>query len=517
MAQIDPIAAGTLGLKALGNLLSLPRQVQYQQQQAALDRALLKMAMPEKTDEELNTLVASPALGFLSAGGEGVGRKVLGGVGDIGTMLSSLMGQPLPAMRVDPGEAGSLAQLELKRKEIDREEKLGGRKMPAGELGVLVQIGLDKGMSPQDAWAWAHKQYNESWRTKAQFSGGISRGNQSAGIEEREGTRRSGQGADVDSTVRTLRNLGVIPQGGPSGAPSSIMPQSAPAQPPSSGITPIGAYDVNTIPSEPPTQVPYRPGYKAAGATLTLPSGQVRYELEQFPKNETELVARSMGLDPNQQISDEDAMRLLMNMRKTKIGSAVAEAQALKDVWPPKTLESTIVNTNTKLSELTGVRINVVRKMHEAAKALSDNPLYARTLQSTILPWTAAGAFGATPEDQAAAKEVQILQSNRARLARMVDVGNLSGTEQDVWNPYLKGDTMTSSEMERAIQALEKDMETMGAFYERIISARNMDEYKAALRSQPPIAVPVDKYVKPQSGDPARQRFESLLQQYSPQ
>ncbi len=105
---------GFLAARALANAFALPRAVEAQQQQAQLNRALLA-GLGGMTPEQAAQASPDPRLGWLSAGQQGTAGKILGPIGDVGLILSSVLGNPVPAPRVGLGQAAALSQVGLNR------------------------------------------------------------------------------------------------------------------------------------------------------------------------------------------------------------------------------------------------------------------------------------------------------------------------------------------------------------------------------------------------------------------
>lgn len=93
----------------MANVLAIPEINERRRQQAALERSLLTgLGIPE---QQAQTLIPEP--GFEPPGG--VAGKVLSGVGNIGTVLSTLLGAPIPAPRLQMGSLVQLANLQHSR------------------------------------------------------------------------------------------------------------------------------------------------------------------------------------------------------------------------------------------------------------------------------------------------------------------------------------------------------------------------------------------------------------------
>src|SRR5262245_65809112 len=87
------------GLGMLGNWLALPRSVEAQQIQNEQTRALLTgSGIP---DADIQAATPEPMLRWLSPKQGGFTGKVLGGVGDVGAILSTVVGKPIKAPRLE--------------------------------------------------------------------------------------------------------------------------------------------------------------------------------------------------------------------------------------------------------------------------------------------------------------------------------------------------------------------------------------------------------------------------------
>lgn len=104
--QLDEVMQG-LGL--LGNVLSLPRQVQAQQIQNEQTRALLQgSGIP---DEMIKAATPEPMMRWLSPQQGGFTGHVLGGVGDVGSILSTIVGKPVKAPRMELSDLAAASKL----------------------------------------------------------------------------------------------------------------------------------------------------------------------------------------------------------------------------------------------------------------------------------------------------------------------------------------------------------------------------------------------------------------------
>lgn len=104
--QIDDIVTG-LGL--LGNVLALPHTVEAQQTENEQMRALLAgSGIPQA---QIDAATPEPALRWLSPKQGGFTGKILGGVGDVGAILSTVVGKPVKAPRMTLDEIAAASKL----------------------------------------------------------------------------------------------------------------------------------------------------------------------------------------------------------------------------------------------------------------------------------------------------------------------------------------------------------------------------------------------------------------------
>src|SRR4029450_11323824 len=89
MARIELDEVMT-GLGMLGNVLSLPRQVQNQQ--IANEQMKTLLAGSGLPEDMIKAATPEPSMRWLSAGQPGFGGTVLGGVGDVGAILATAGG-----------------------------------------------------------------------------------------------------------------------------------------------------------------------------------------------------------------------------------------------------------------------------------------------------------------------------------------------------------------------------------------------------------------------------------------
>jgi hypothetical protein len=112
------------GLQMLGGVLALPRSLQYEQQSAEAHRKLLEDTGIDPGD--IKSMYPDAPMHWLQAGDQGIGGKILGGVGDVGALLSTIAGKPIGPPRASVTELASASKLrsqhgkDLAEKELTR-------------------------------------------------------------------------------------------------------------------------------------------------------------------------------------------------------------------------------------------------------------------------------------------------------------------------------------------------------------------------------------------------------------
>jgi hypothetical protein len=118
--ELDEIMTG-LGM--LGGVLSLPRQVEGQQIENEQQKALLKEAGYDEAT--IAKMAPQPRMRWLSAGQPGFGGKVLGGVGDVGSILTTIVGKPIKAPRMEMSDLAAMSTMRAKNAQALAQKRLG--------------------------------------------------------------------------------------------------------------------------------------------------------------------------------------------------------------------------------------------------------------------------------------------------------------------------------------------------------------------------------------------------------
>ena len=107
------------GLQMLGGVLALPRSAQYAQQDAEAHRRMLEGTGVDPAD--IRAMYPDAPMQWLAASDKGVGGKILGGVGDVGALISTIAGQPIGPPRMGISEVAQASKL---RKEYKEQQEL---------------------------------------------------------------------------------------------------------------------------------------------------------------------------------------------------------------------------------------------------------------------------------------------------------------------------------------------------------------------------------------------------------
>jgi hypothetical protein len=223
------------GLQLIANALALPARVREANAQAGVERAFLEANAPALgiSPDQLDLYapkanLPGPMLSGLNNRLGGIPGKILGPVGEVGSILSSLLGGPLSGQppRVPLANLSTLAQLKgAHRKEEATDAFAGTMTNPAakaaaragsiptaykiehpgsgggtGELPQLIQSFKDRGASDVDARRMGLEQFNSQ---KTARSLEVGRGMSGIRVEETARKERS----SMQRAVRRSRNL----------------------------------------------------------------------------------------------------------------------------------------------------------------------------------------------------------------------------------------------------------------------------------------------------------------------
>ena len=103
------------GLQMLGGILALPRSAQYAQESAEAHRRMLQGTGIDPAD--IKQMYPDAPLQWLAASNQGIGGKILGGVGDVGALISTIAGQPIGPPRMGISDIANASKLRAKYKE----------------------------------------------------------------------------------------------------------------------------------------------------------------------------------------------------------------------------------------------------------------------------------------------------------------------------------------------------------------------------------------------------------------
>jgi len=216
----------------------------------------------------------------------------------------------------------------------------------------------------------------------------------------------------------------------------------------------------------------YAGGFKnpqaAAAARAGLGATAAKIEGGQTGKMGSELDALYQeGLDLHDGDTAQARRYALSEIDRRKTGRATAQASALAPIFGERDERRAGLAVQTqlkkdaakKLTEIQNVSRVVFPLMDKAQAALTTSPLVAGSgAQRPVLWWKAlAGDEGAAA--------VRQLPSQAARLARTVDVGNLSEQEQQVWHAFINGEDMTAQQFAVATNVLKRLLKSSATAY----------------------------------------------------
>jgi len=125
----------------LGGILALPRSAQYAQEEVLQKRAMLKDT--GMSDAEILKVLPDAPMGWMRAG-PGVGGRILGGVGDVGALISTIAGQPIgpPRATMTDLAAASKMRKEFKQQNayealaasIEKDDPIGANLIRSGNI-----------------------------------------------------------------------------------------------------------------------------------------------------------------------------------------------------------------------------------------------------------------------------------------------------------------------------------------------------------------------------------------------
>src|SRR5262245_11292124 len=130
------------GLGLLGNLLALPPSVENQQiANEQLKAQLTGTGVPQA---DIEAATPEPALRWLSPKQGGFTGKILGGVGDMGALLSTVIGKPIKAPRLEVSDLAEASRLRTAYQKQQAEKSLqdainrGASNQEIGRLAVAA-------------------------------------------------------------------------------------------------------------------------------------------------------------------------------------------------------------------------------------------------------------------------------------------------------------------------------------------------------------------------------------------
>jgi hypothetical protein len=144
-----------------------------------------------------------------------------------------------------------------------------------------------------------------------------------------------------------------------------------------------------------------------------------------------------------------DATQARQVARQKAGAEATAQVQFGLPAQQAKARQTVMTDANIRLAAGAELRARLSPLIPKVTAALSTNPAYAATVQP------AAQWFGALQGDPNSAAVGQLF-AQRAALARTVDVGNLSATEQQIWDPFVNAKSMTQQQFLNSMEMLDQ-------------------------------------------------------------
>src|SRR5262249_40503133 len=139
-----------------------PRRVEAQQQQNEIERHLLGYDDPGDPSSglsraDIEAATPQPALRWLSPQQGGFTGKILGGVGDVGALLSSIVGKPIGAPRASVSELAEASKLRVAHSKDIAQKRLEGLLAdPNAKEGDVLAAAAAAGGTDQAMRAYYH-------------------------------------------------------------------------------------------------------------------------------------------------------------------------------------------------------------------------------------------------------------------------------------------------------------------------------------------------------------------------
>lgn len=131
------------GLTMLGGALSTPRRIEVQQQQRDIERQLLQGS--GMSQEDIDAATPQPSMRWLSPQQGGFTGKVLGGVGDVGSILSSIVGHPIAAPRASLSDLAAANKMRTAHAQSQAEEQMFDKMTHGGTPAEIAALGIKSG------------------------------------------------------------------------------------------------------------------------------------------------------------------------------------------------------------------------------------------------------------------------------------------------------------------------------------------------------------------------------------
>lgn len=452
-----------MGGQMLANVLALPRTMQNQRQEAAMQQALMGLASGQQPGPEAFAAFQPPTTWT---------DKLTSGVGDLGAALSAVLGNPVPAPRVD---TNALATLSKARQDAESRASLasqyknpraqslvkagqykaaesaetGGGIGTGSELTQMIQANIDAGMPMVQARARALADYDQRQKGRIQYRGGVSLDTQVGAAQGRAAIEDTQRGEREDA------GRGFLDQYRRQTPAPTPTPPTVDRLPPRAVPHERMSYTLlDGTTAEP--EVPRGGGLVATGGKQQVGSATVTFDNPQIQKRPAQWMNTAQTLDPpvDPYTTDPAEIRRVEAALMAKPGVTAA----LKERGVQRAKASPI------LAQLDRVKLAIKAPGIDGQPLLVSKPApggipYLSTVKTGMD--TTINANRLRDLEQAGdpnVKAMKLFSLNMAGLAKALgDSGNISDTAIEILQKYATGlENMTVQEAEQTVLGVER-------------------------------------------------------------